>query len=153
MAANKVPRAEKPTAFTVTNRQTAGSKGSRSKPKKRGETGRISAWTARTNNEFARNLPRNTALGSQGQSASPARQFCWRSMRNEFCKLRIAEKVNVIQRMPAPTSWNPNPRLWKSKEKLKTIWIRSEKKKAEVKLSRVRSSCRRSFAAMVSVAE
>jgi uncharacterized Zn finger protein len=65
----------------------------------------------------------------------------------------MAEKIRVIQRIPAPTSSNPSPRLVKSKEKLKTIWTRSEKKKAEVKLSRVRSSCRRSLAAMVSVAE
>jgi hypothetical protein len=65
----------------------------------------------------------------------------------------MAEKVKVIQRIPAPTSSNPSPRLWKSNEKLKTIWTKSEQKKAEVKLSRVRSSCRRSLPQMISVAE
>src|SRR2546426_4258325 len=47
--------------------------------------------------------------------------------------------------IPAPTSVKSSPRSRKSNEKLKTTCRRSAKKKAAVKLSRVRSSCFRSF--------
>src|SRR5215510_12872009 len=143
IAANKVPRAEKPTMPRSKTSGNASKDHDHCTPSRRSESGVTTSSTKVRKSTFPRNLARNSVLGSNGHNSNPERQPRSCSTRNARCKLSIPANSNVTHSSAALTSAPCACSGLKAKTNTKTM--SSARTNRDDTRSLVRSSRRTSF--------
>src|SRR5436190_7739664 len=151
MAANRVPRAEKPTMPKSRTNGNANKDHENRAPKSSRVSGVTTACTRTRKSTFPSSLARNRVPGSNGHSSRPKRHPRSCSIRNARCKLSMPANSNATHSRAAPTSGRWACSGLRAKTNTKTM--SSARTKSEDTRSLVRSSRRTSFQSRAHISE